>query len=62
MKIVDVQAIPLSIPLRQDLPESPWMAGLGKQIIIQVCTDEGILGVGEAFAYGAPLAVCAVVE
>jgi L-alanine-DL-glutamate epimerase-like enolase superfamily enzyme len=62
MKITNVQAIPLSIPLRQETPESLWAAGLGKQIIVQVATDEGIVGVGEAFAYGAPLAVCAVIE
>jgi L-alanine-DL-glutamate epimerase-like enolase superfamily enzyme len=61
MKIVDVHAIPLSIPLRQEPPESSWASGLGQQIIIEVVTDEGIVGVGEAFAYGAPLAVCAAV-
>jgi L-alanine-DL-glutamate epimerase-like enolase superfamily enzyme len=62
MKITDLQIIPLAIPLRQETPESPWVAGLGKQIIVQVHTDSGIVGLGEAFAYGAPLAVCAVIE
>lgn len=62
MKITDLQAIPLSIPLRQEAPESPWAAGLGRQIIVVVHTDAGVTGLGEAFAYGAPLAVCAVVE
>lgn len=61
MKITDVQATPLSIPLRSELPESPWVAGLGNQIIVQVFTDEGIVGLGEAFAYGAPSAVCAAI-
>jgi len=62
MKITDVQIIPLAIPLRYETPESPWAAGLGKQIIVQIHTDAGISGLGEAFAYGAPLAVCAVIE
>jgi L-alanine-DL-glutamate epimerase-like enolase superfamily enzyme len=62
MKITDLQAIPLAIPLRHETPESPWVAGLGKQIIVLVHTDTGITGLGEAFAYGVPLAVCAVVE
>jgi L-alanine-DL-glutamate epimerase-like enolase superfamily enzyme len=62
MKITDLQAIPLSIPLRHETPESPWAPGLGKQIIVQVHTDAGITGLGEAFAYGAPLAVCTVIE
>ncbi|HEV8715583.1 MAG TPA: mandelate racemase/muconate lactonizing enzyme family protein [Candidatus Binatia bacterium] len=62
MKIIDLQVIPLAIPLRHETPESPWAAGLGRQIIVQVHTDTGISGLGEAFAYGAPLAVCAVLE
>jgi len=62
MKITDLQAIPLSVPLRHEEPESPWAVGLGKQIIVVIHTDAGISGLGEAFAYGAPLAVCAVIE
>jgi L-alanine-DL-glutamate epimerase-like enolase superfamily enzyme len=61
MKITDIQATPLSIPLRQELPESPWAAGLGQQILVRIFTDEGVIGIGEAFAYGAPLAVCAAI-
>src|SRR5436190_22227670 len=62
MKITDLQVIPLAIPLRDETPGSPWAAGLGKQIIVRIHTDAGISGLGEAFAYGAPLAVCAVIE
>ena len=63
MKIVEVQAIPLALPLRESAPGvSPWAAGTGKQILVRVATDEGIVGWGESFAYGAPLAVCNVVE
>jgi L-alanine-DL-glutamate epimerase-like enolase superfamily enzyme len=61
MKITNVQAIPLAIPLRRETPESPWAGGLGRQILVLVHTDTGITGLGEAFAYGVPLAVCAVI-
>jgi L-alanine-DL-glutamate epimerase-like enolase superfamily enzyme len=62
MKITEVRILPLAIPLRQETPPSPWATGLGQQIIIQIFTDAGITGLGEAFAYGVPQAVCAVLE
>jgi D-galactarolactone cycloisomerase len=62
MKISSVRAIPLSIPLRRAMPASAWAAGLAKQILVEVVTDEGIVGWGEAFAYGAPLAVVDVIQ
>lgn len=62
MKIVDVRAIPLAIPLRECSPPSPWAAGTGKQILVRVTTDDGLAGWGECFAYGVPLAVCEIVE
>ena len=62
MKITDLEVIPLSVPLRHETPESPWAVGLGRQLIVRVHTDAGITGLGEAFAYGVPLAVCAVIE
>src|SRR5262245_56176525 len=43
-------------------PPSTWRAGTRKQIVVRVGTDDGLTGTGEAFAYGAPLAVCAVIE
>jgi L-alanine-DL-glutamate epimerase-like enolase superfamily enzyme len=42
-------------------PPSPWAEGARKQIIIRVLTDEGLVGYGESFALGAPLAVCNVI-
>ena len=62
MKISEVRAIPLAIPHRPMTPPSPWSASLAKQILVRVTTDEGLVGWGECFAYGAPLAVCSVVE
>ncbi len=62
MKITGVSAIPLAIPLNEGTPPSAWAAGTGKQILVRVETDEGLVGWGECFAYGAPLAVCNVVD
>jgi L-alanine-DL-glutamate epimerase-like enolase superfamily enzyme len=39
-----------------------WSAGTHKQIVVRVVTDDGLTGTGEAFADGAPLAVCNVID
>jgi L-alanine-DL-glutamate epimerase-like enolase superfamily enzyme len=62
MKITDVQAIPLAIPMKPARPASPWGSRHQKQVAIRVQTDEGLTGIGEAFALGGPLAVSSVVE
>ena len=62
MKIVDVRAIPLAIPLAPMSPPSPWTAGTAKQLLVRLTTDAGVVGWGECFAYGAPLAVANVVD
>jgi L-alanine-DL-glutamate epimerase-like enolase superfamily enzyme len=62
VKITGLQAIALGIPHRPLTPPSPWSAALAKQILVRVDTDEDLVGWGECFAYGAPLAVCSAVE
>ena len=62
MKITAIEAVPLAIPLKPMTPPSPWTGGTRKQIYVRVHTDEGVTGLGEAFAYGAPLAVVSVIE
>src|SRR5882724_9450208 len=62
MKVTEVRAIPLAIPLAKATPPSSWAAGLARQILVRVATDEGLVGWGECFAYGATLAVCNVVD
>ena len=62
MKITEVRAIPLAIPLRQTTPPSTWAAGAAKQILVRITTDDGLIGWGESFAYGATLAVCGVID
>src|SRR5207247_11144162 len=41
---------------------SAWTAATRTEIVVRVKTATGPTGVGEAFAYGAPLAVCTVIE
>ena len=60
MKITGVEAIPLAVPLAPSTPPSAWAAGIGRQVLVRVATDEGLVGWGECFAYGVPLAVCGV--
>jgi len=63
MKIISVRAIPLAVPIREAAPvASTWSARASKQILVEVKTDSGLTGWGEAFAYGVPLAVCNVIE
>ena len=60
MKIVDVRATPLAIPLSDS--RTPWVWGAFSQVIVEVKTEDGLTGYGEAFGYGVPQAVAAVVN
>jgi L-alanine-DL-glutamate epimerase-like enolase superfamily enzyme len=62
VKITGVRAIALAVPARTLSPPSPWTGGIAKQILVRIDTDGGLTGWGEAFAYGAPLAVCNVID
>src|SRR5437773_2369476 len=62
MKITAIHAIPLAIPMKPMDPPSTWRPGTRKQIVVRVVTDDGLTGTGEAFAYGAPLAVVSVID
>ena len=62
MKITEIRAIPLAVPLRVTGPPSSWAGGAGKQILVRATTDDGLIGWGESFAYGATEAVCHVVD
>jgi L-alanine-DL-glutamate epimerase-like enolase superfamily enzyme len=62
MKITEIRAIPLAVPLQQAGPPSSWAGGAGKQILVRATTDDGLIGWGECFAYGATEAVCHVLD
>lgn len=62
MKITGVQAYLLAIPLKEvDFPAT-WVWGGFNQIIVEIKTDEGITGYGEAFGYGIPHAVASAIN
>ncbi|MFQ5521236.1 MAG: mandelate racemase/muconate lactonizing enzyme family protein, partial [Candidatus Methylomirabilia bacterium] len=62
MKITGVKAHVLAIPLKQDELSTQWVWGAFNQIIVEVRTDEGITGYGEAYGYGVPQATAAVID
>jgi L-alanine-DL-glutamate epimerase-like enolase superfamily enzyme len=62
VKVAEVRAIPLTIPVAPMTPPSSWEAGIGRQALVRVTTDDGLVGWGECFAYGVTLAVCSVVD
>lgn len=59
-RIVQVTATALSVPPRDR--RIPWIWGAFNQVIVEVRTDDGLVGWGEAFGYGTPLAVTALVN
>jgi D-galactarolactone cycloisomerase len=62
MKITEVRAVPLTVPVAPMTPPSSWEAGIGRQALVRIATDEGLVGWGECFAYGVTLSVCSVVD
>ena len=48
MKITDVRAIPLAIPVRPRLAAVAVGGGLAKQVLVRIDTDGGLVGWGEA--------------
>ncbi|MGB3894809.1 mandelate racemase/muconate lactonizing enzyme family protein [Mycolicibacter sinensis] len=64
--IAEIEAIPLRIPLKPDLPGAAlWGEPLSAadSLLVKVTTDDGTVGWGEAFGlYGTALAVCALDE
>ena len=61
MKITDVQAHVLAIPMAPGKQKMPWTWGNFNQVIISVHTEAGLTGYGEAFGYGVPQATASVV-
>lgn len=59
MSIAEVNAHALAIPPKAG---TPWTWGTFNQVFVEVTTDDGLTGWGEAFGYGTPLAVAAVVR
>lgn len=62
MKITEVRAVPLTVPVAPMTPPSSWEAGIGRQLLVRIATDDGLVGWGEAFAYGSTPAVASVVD
>lgn len=62
MKIERIEVIVASVPVRNAHPASQeWYGRHSRQLLVKVHAD-GICGVGEGFAYGAPAACLEVIE
>ena len=48
MKVVSVEAIPFSLPVRRDFRWNGLLQGLGRFVLIRISTDTGLVGYGEA--------------
>jgi L-alanine-DL-glutamate epimerase-like enolase superfamily enzyme len=62
MKISDVTAHAFGVPSKRKVHDVPWVWGRLTQVYVEVKTDDGLVGIGEAFAYGVPLATAAVIN
>ena len=51
MKITEIQTIPLFIPMQEEPPLAPSGETSAHHTLIQVSTDEGLVGLGEAFRF-----------
>lgn len=55
MKITDVVTIPLDYPLETTLYDANYTMATKPALLVEVRTDEGVVGIGEAAHYGGPL-------
>jgi L-alanine-DL-glutamate epimerase-like enolase superfamily enzyme len=62
MKITEVTAHAFGVPSTRRSKEVPWVWGRLTQVYAEIKTDDGLVGIGECFAYGVPLAVAATVN
>ena len=63
MKIIEVRAYLLAIPLHEGKFPTPWTWGKFNLILVEINTDEGVTGYGESFALrGTPHATIAVIN
>ncbi len=56
MKITDIKVHRLAIPFDRNTVPSTWPTSDLPQVIVELCTDEGTTGYGEAFSLGLGLA------
>lgn len=62
MKITDVTAHTFGVPSTRKSKDVPWVWGRLTQVYVEVKTEDGLVGIGECFAYGIPHATAAVVN
>jgi len=48
MKITEMEIFPIEMAYGQPYEQATGVTSVAKKVIIRVCTDEGIVGLGEA--------------
>src|SRR5438270_8793612 len=61
MKITDVSVIALSFPCPMPMADAIHYMPARNAVLVQVHTDQGVTGLGEAACYGGPLSVTAAI-
>jgi L-alanine-DL-glutamate epimerase-like enolase superfamily enzyme len=62
MRIVDVEAVAMDVPVRAAGPRAPGAGEVGRLLLVRLEDEDGLVGWGQAFAYGAPRAVALVLR
>ena len=62
MKVSRIKSHLLTVPFDQSYVPTDWFGADFPQIIVEVETDQGLIGYGEAFSLGAPGAVKAALD
>lgn len=62
MIITDIKTHRLIIPFNMDTVPSTWKDSGLPQVIVEICTDEGVTGYGEAFALGLAQTVTTIIN
>ena len=55
MRIRDVRTIPLEYPLPQPVFDANYIMATKPALLVEVETDEGLIGLGESAHFGGPL-------
>jgi D-arabinonate dehydratase/D-galactarolactone cycloisomerase len=55
MRIRDVRTIPLEYPLPQPVYDANYIMATKPALLVEVETDDGVVGLGEAAHFGGPL-------
>src|SRR5689334_3081547 len=48
MRIAKIEAVPFKLPVRRDTGWASSTVSIGRFVLVRVCTDDGLIGLGDA--------------